>query len=216
VPGSWPLFGLRLSCGEVSLQPVCEADLDELAGMLPDDYEHDPASVLLPELDLDANRRRLLRQTYWRAWGTWSVDSWKLPFRVAHDGRLVGVQALEADHFPDLRTVDSSSWLDSDCRRRGIGTAMRTAILALAFDHLGAQAAVTSARHDNLASLGVSRRLGYRDNGVSMTRSPTGPCQLRHMRLTRDDWVASSWGDSVTLTGIEPCAPYFGIDLGPR
>jgi RimJ/RimL family protein N-acetyltransferase len=209
----WPLFDLRLTCGEVTLQPMREADLAVLAGIYPDDSEHDPRAEMLDGLDLDANRRRLLLQTYWRDWGTFSVNSWALNFRVAHRDRVVGIQALEAEHFPELRTVDSSSWLAADCRGKGVGTAMRTAILALAFDHLGAQAAITSARHDNHASLGVSRRIGYRDNGVSMTRSPRGPCELRHMRLTRDEWAARSWSASVSVTGLAACAPYFGVEI---
>ena len=50
----------------------------------------------------------------------------------------------------------------SGARGTGLGKAMRRAVLSLAFDHLGARAAITSAWHDNHASLGVSRSLGYR------------------------------------------------------
>jgi RimJ/RimL family protein N-acetyltransferase len=103
--------------------------------------------------------------------------------------------------------------LAQSARGAGIGTLMRTAVLALAFDHLGAQAAVSSAREDNAASLGVSRRLGYRDNGVSRSRSPTGPCTLVHLRLTREDWIASGRGNLVSVAGLDRCAPYFGVDL---
>lgn len=212
--GRWPLFGLRLTCGEVTLQPIREADLDRLAELLPADSEHNPNAVMLKGLDLDANRRRIVLQTYWRDWGSWSVDSWTLNFRVAYRDRVVGVQALEAERFPELRTVDSSSWLAADCRRKGVGTAMRTAVLALAFDHLGAQAAITSARDDNQASLGVSRRIGYRENGVSLSRSPTGRCELRHMRLTRDEWVSASPSHPVVVSGLAECASYFGIEMG--
>ena len=89
---------------------------------------------------------------------------------------------------------------------------MRVAILGLAFDHLGAQAAITSARIENAASLGVSRHIGYRDNGVSTSRSPTGLCQLQHMRLTRAQWRDASLGDSVTVTGLSGCALDFGLE----
>jgi len=209
----WPLFGIRLTCGDVSLQPPQERDLERLVEIMPDDVEQDPDSVLLAGLDPRANRQRLLLRAYWKSWADWSIESWCLNFRVEHKGRVVGMQALEAEHFPDLRTVDSWSWLEPDRRSRGIGTAMRTAILGLAFDHLGALAAVSSAREDNLASLGVSHRIGYMDNGVSASRSPSGPCTLHHVRLTREGWQASGRSSSVSVSGLEGCGPYFGLDL---
>ena len=207
----WPLFDLRLTFNDTMLRPVRETDLNELARILPDDFEHDPSSSLLLGLDLASNRRRLLFQNYWRNWSTWSVESWTLDFCVVYQGQVVGIQALEAEHFVELRTVDSGSWLAPDYRGVGLGTSMRIAILGFAFDHLGAQAAITSARFENAASLGVSRRIGYRDNGVSTSRSPSGPCLLQHMRLTRAQWQESSLGDSVLVTGLSGCALYFGL-----
>ena len=91
---------------------------------------------------------------------------------------------------------------------------MRTAALGLAFDHLGAVAAVSSAVPDNHASLGVSRRLGYVDNGISRTNSPAGVVDLQHLRLSRDVWLAA--GHAVEVTGLEPCLPWFGLQERPR
>jgi RimJ/RimL family protein N-acetyltransferase len=208
----WPLFDLRLTCKNIHLRPVRESDLSELAQILPDDFEHNPNSNYWPGLDLAANRRRLMFQGYWRNLGAWSVESWDLTFCTIYEGLIVGMQSLEAEQFTELRTVDSGSWLAPSVRGIGIGTSMRTAILGLAFDHLGAQEAITSARLDNAASLGVSRRIGYRDNGVSTSQSPSGPCQLRHMRLTRAQWQESALGDSVSVAGLSGCAAYFGLE----
>ena len=60
---------------------------------------------------------------------------------------------------------------------------MRAGVLALAFEHLGAEVAVSRPRADNAPSLAVSRRLGYADNGLSRTNSPTAPFELQHVRL---------------------------------
>ena len=125
------------------------------------------------------------------------------------DGRAVGVQALEGDEFPLLRTVDSFSWLATDVRGRGLATSMRTGILALAFEHLGAVAAVSSARTDNAPSLAVSRRLGYADNGLSLTNTPTGVSELQHVRMTREAWHAGQ--RTATVSGVEACLPWFGL-----
>ena len=207
----WPLFDLRLQCRGVVLRPVREADLPHLAEIQPPDWEHDPHAELLPGLDLSQNRARLCYQDYWRSMGTWSPSSWSLEFAVESDGTVLGVQALEAEQFPVLRTVGSGSWLIQRVRGRGIGVAMRLAVLGLAFDHLGALAAVTSARTDNAASLGVSRRVGYSDNGVSLTDSAQGVVELSQFRLTAPVWQAAGHGAEVTVSGFQACRPWFGL-----
>ena len=207
----WPLFDLRLNCGGVVLRPACEGDLPLLAAIQPDDYEHDPRAEALPGLGVDQHRRRLVYQGYWRSLGTWAPSSWRLDFVVERDGVVVGVQSLEAEDFPAVRTVDSGSWLMRSARGRGVGVAMRMAVLGLAFGHLDARAAVSSARRDNAASLGVSRHLGYRENGVSLNASGHGLVELQHMRLPAEDWHASGRGGQVLVTGFEPCLPWFGI-----
>jgi len=207
----WPLFGLRIRCDAVSLRPVREDDLPHLAAIQPDDYEHDPRAEGLPGLNDGQHRTRLVYQDYWRSMATWSPSSWSLAFLVEYQGTAVGVQSLEAEHFPALGTVDSGSWLVASVRGRGIGVAMRTAVLSLAFDHLGALAAVTSARRDNGASLGVSKRLGYRDNGVSLNASGSGLVELTHLRLTKDAWQVSGRGQQTEVTGLAKCLPWFGL-----
>ena len=207
----WPLFGMRLRCDEVLLRLVREPDLPRLAAMQPLDYEHDPRAETFLGEDVEEHRRRLVYQDYWRSLGTWSPASWRLDFAVEHEGVLVGVQSLEGDAFPDLRTVDSGSWLVRSVRGRGVGIAMRRAVLSLAFDHLGALAAVTSARTDNAASLGVSRHLGYRDNGIGLNASGNGLVELKHMRLTVEHWRTSAQASDVSVSGVAACLPWFGI-----
>jgi RimJ/RimL family protein N-acetyltransferase len=204
----WPLFDLRLRCRGADLRPLREEDLPYLASVLPDDVGHDPRLELFPDLTPAENERRLFWQSHWRALGGWSPSSWTLHFAVAYEGRPVGVQTLEGDNFPRLRTVDSASWLVPDVRGRGVGVAMRAAVLGLAFDHLGAVAAVTSATVGNAASLGVSRRLGYTDNGVGLILETEGVAELRHLRLTKDRWA---FGDEVEVEGFGPCRRWFGL-----
>lgn len=205
----WPLFDLRLRCGQVLLRPVADADLPVLSDLLPGDLDLDPREERYPGLDDRRDRERLFLRGIWRSRGTWSPQSWCLDLAVEADGELVGVQALEGESYPSLRTVDSFSWLTPSARGRGLGVAMRTAALGLAFDHLGAVAAISSATLDNQASLGVSRSLGYVDNGISRIDSASGPVELQHLRLTRDGWVSA--GHTVEVSGLEPCLPWFGL-----
>jgi hypothetical protein len=70
---------------------------------------------------------------------------------------------------------------------------------------------VTSARTDNAASLGVSRHLGYRDNGISLNTSAKGLVELKHMRLTAEEWRATAQGRPVSVSGVEEYLLWFGI-----
>jgi RimJ/RimL family protein N-acetyltransferase len=205
----WPLFGIRLAHRDVLLRPMREADLFPLAAMLPGDVGHDPRLAMFGSQSFAENERRLFCQGYWRSMGTWDPSAWELHFVVSVSGETVGVQTLEGSDFPRLRTVDTASWLVPAARGRGIGVAMRRAVLALAFGHLGAVAAISSATLANSASLGVSRRVGYADNGRSRIVDTSGEvAELQHFRLTVSDWP----GADVTVTGLTAARPWFGLD----
>jgi RimJ/RimL family protein N-acetyltransferase len=208
----WPFFDLRIRCGEVLLRGATDADLAVLESVLPDDLEMNPANEQIATLAHEVDRRRQLVGEMWKHRGTWSPDSWCLDLAVEVDGRVVGVQALEGEQFPLLKTVDSFSWLASDVRGRGLANLMRTAVLAFAFEHLGAEVAVSSARTDNAPSLAVSYRMGYVDNGLSRTNTPSGPFELQHVRLTREAWQEG--GRTAEISGVAACLPWFGI--GPQ
>lgn len=207
----WPLHGLSLCTPELELRPVTEADLPGLAAQLSVDLEVDPTATRYDGLSDADNRAVALHQGYWRSVGTWRPESWALPFAVWHGDDMVGSQTLEGEDFPRLRTVDSASWLAPEARGRGWGVQARAAILALAFGPLGATAAITSAWHDNGASLGVSRSLGYQPNGVTTHWRGDRPDEMVHLRLTREQWRDSPWRDRVEVRGFEPCRPFFGL-----
>lgn len=152
---------LTLRCGEATLRLATPADDDTLVALLPDDFDHDPTFPRSPGTTLAQHREAWLR--HW-------LDSFRrphpadyfLPFVVEADGAPVGFQVLEAPDFERQREVDSSSFLAPAARGRRLGVAMRTAVLALAFDVMGAERAVTSADPGNVASQRVTERVGYR------------------------------------------------------
>ena len=206
----WPLLDLRLTSGDLVFSPLGEADLADVTRRLPADVELNPGATVF---GVDAATRRgvVVHQEYWRYYGTWSPAAWRLTFGVRRDGELLGLQELEGNDFPTLRTVDTSSWLVPEARGTGAGKRMRRAVLALAFGPLSARAAVTSAWHDNTASLGVSRSIGYQPNGESLLARGDGADTLVHLRMTREQWEATGAAREVTIEGFEPCRPYFGI-----
>jgi len=207
----WPLFGLRLTSPDLTLRPMRESDLATVSDILPDDLELDPAATRYPVGDEHLSRGIITHQGYWKSYGTWQPSAWRLGFVVLADDEIVGFQELEGNDFPVLRTVDTSSFLIPAVRGRGIGKQMRRAVLALAFGPLQAQAAITSAWHDNDASLGVSRALGYRPNGESLHARGDRADVMVHMRLRRADWLAADLGDGILVAGFEPCRFLFGL-----
>jgi RimJ/RimL family protein N-acetyltransferase len=209
----WPLFDLQLTSADLVLTPMREADLAEVADLLPGDVELNPSATTYG-IDRAVQRGVVVHQEYWRYYGTWTPQQWRLNFAVRRNGDLLGLQELEGNDFPVLRTVDTSSWLVADARGTGVGKRMRRAVLAFAFGPLEAQAAVTSAWHDNTASLGVSRSIGYRPNGVSVLARDGGADTLVHLRMTREQWRDTGAADEVAIDGFEPCRPFFGLGQG--
>lgn len=195
----WPPHDLVLTTPTVVLRGMTEADAQRLAAQAPDDLDPDPR---FPGL----TRPQQVLRSYWHQLGTWQVDDWVLPLTVLLDGEPVGLQALEGKDFSVLRTVDTHSWLLPGARGQGHGTAMRAAVLELAFAHLGARAAVSEAWEDNAASLGVSRSLGYVDDGVDLR--PRGDGVGRMQRLLLTGWRCPL---PVAVTGLEECLPLLGV-----
>ena len=111
-------------------------------------------------------RARSTMQYHWSRWGSWQPSDWTLELVVIRDGVVVGSQGVGGRDFAMLRQVSTGSWLGRHYQGQGIGTQMRAAVLHLAFEGLNARQAVSAAFEDNAASLGVSRKLGYRDDGT--------------------------------------------------
>jgi RimJ/RimL family protein N-acetyltransferase len=211
INGYWPLFDLSISTPDLTLRPMREADLGPVSDLLPDDLELDPAATRYAISDERRSRGIITHQGYWKAYGTWSPSAWRLGFVVTSGGQIVGFQELEGNDFILLRTVDTSSFLIKAARGRGFGKQMRRAVLALAFGPLGAAEAITSAWHDNHASLGVSRSLGYRPNGESRHARDDGCDVMVHLRLPRADWLAAELGRGIEISGFDPCRFLFGV-----
>jgi RimJ/RimL family protein N-acetyltransferase len=210
---SWPLVHLRLTIGEHTLRPATEADLDLLGALLPDDVEQDPDASRPFGLTGRAERALVLRQEYWQHLGAWTPSAWRLPMIVYRGGIPVGMQELEGkDDFVTARVVDTSSWLIASARGRGLGKAMRTAVLTLAFDGLAAEAAVTEAWHDNAGSLGVSRSIGYLDDGEREHPRGDGTDRMVSLRLDRKTWHAAP-RPRVRIDGLEASRHLFGPPL---
>jgi RimJ/RimL family protein N-acetyltransferase len=207
----WPLFDLRITTPDLVLRPMLEADLGTVSDLLPADLELDPAATRYAVADEHRSRGIMTHQGYWKAFGTWQPSAWRLGFVVLSGDEIVGFQELEGNDFLLLRTVDTSSFLIRSVRGRGFGKQMRRAVLALAFGPMEAAAAITSAWHDNHASLGVSRALGYQPNGESLHAREGRSDVMIHLRLRRSDWLDADLGRDIEISEFDPCRFLFGM-----
>ncbi|GAB3154768.1 GNAT family protein [Micromonospora sonneratiae] len=207
----WPLLGLRVRTARLELRVPTEAELAELADVAAHGV-HEPGQqpFLVPWTDVPpAQRARTVLQRHWRWRGNWTPENWTLDLAVFEQGRPVGVQELAARDFATLREVSTGSWLGLEHHGRGIGREMRSAVLHLAFAGLDAGEARTASFVDNPAPLGVSRRLGYRPDGITRDVLQGRAVVSQRLRLTRQDWEQTD-RPTVTVTGLEPCLELFG------
>jgi RimJ/RimL family protein N-acetyltransferase len=212
MPSHWPFYDLRVTTPRLELRPPDEDTMFALVD-LADQGVHDPDFVpfLRPwTLEPDGERQRHSLQYYWRCWSGFTPESWDLPFAVRVDGTLVGVQGLIATDFRVTRTFESGSWLGVAHQGQGIGKEMRAAILHFGFEGLGALRADTGAVEGNDRSLGVTRALGYRDNGRAVKARDDERVICNEFCMERADWEPRR-RDDITIEGLEPCLPLFGL-----
>ena len=208
----WPLGGLRLTTPRLELRVATDSDLADLASLAAAGV-HDPdvQPFAFPWTDAGpGDRARSTIQYHWSQRAAWQPTKWSLDLVVVNDGAVVGTQGMSAADFAIVREVGTGSWLGQAHQGRGIGTEMRAAVLHLAFVGLGAQYATSGAFADNLASRGVSRKLGYADDGIERQVRRGEAATVLRLRLDRETWLATRTVP-VEISGLEPCLAMFGL-----
>ena len=208
----WPLFGLTVRTPRLELRLPRDQEIAELAGLAASGVHHpEERPFLTPWTAGDPqDRARFVLQEHWRQLGTWSASAWRLGFGAFLDGQPLGIVTLRARDFPVVREVTTASWLGLEHQRKGYGTEARAGLLALAFDLLDADAALTEVFQDNHSSQGVSRRLGYEPDGISRDARGDEVLVSDRLRLTRQKWRAQPRAD-VAVTGFDACRALFGL-----
>ncbi|MEO3871233.1 GNAT family protein [Nonomuraea sp. B12E4] len=208
---NWPLFDLSITTPRLELRLPSLEDLDELGDRAAEGV-HEPGFMpfMIPWTDVEPDQRaRGTLQYHFRTWGAFTPANWSIDFVVVFEGQVVGTQGIMTKDFPVTREVGTGSWLGQRFQGRGIGTEMRQAVLHLAFAGLGAEHATTGAFEDNHASLAVTRKLGYRDDGISVHDRQGKPAGILRFRLTREDWTEAP---GFEVHNLSACLPLFGLD----
>ena len=208
----WPPYGVRIEENDLTLTIVTDEDIPGLVDLaLNGIHEPDAMPFLTPWTAVEPERLPANMMRFFsgvRAQFTPEKFDLLFAVRIAH--KLAGIQALHATDFGVTRTAETGSWLGRSYKMRGIGTRMRRAVCAFAFDHLGAVELTSGAFLDNPASLAVSTKVGYRPNGrFRMTRREGEVAINQRLVLTPDDFVR---GEPVTVMGAEQLRSF--LELG--
>jgi RimJ/RimL family protein N-acetyltransferase len=209
----FPPFGLHVRAGSLEMRGLTDELILELCD-LAEKGIHDPAEMPFYFPWTAAPAGELARNTAAYHWGkrsTFSPADFCLDLAVILDGRVIGAQGVAAKHFPVTRTGETGSWLGREFQGRGLGTAMRRARCELLFDHLGFEEITSAAFLDNPASLGVSRKVGYRPTAVSRIKRREGEMALNQgLVLTPETFVRDA--EPIRVTGAEAVRSFIGLD----
>lgn len=210
---TFPIMGLRVTAGPIELRGLTDDDIAELAHLAGQGI-HDPALMpfVYPWTDVAPKELPLaFAQYHWRTRADFSAKAWVLNLGVWHEGTLVGVQGLDAQHYLVTRMAETGSWLGLAHHGKGLGTAMRQVMCAFAFDHLDAAQITSGAFTDNPASLAVSRKVGYRENGVvRRERRPGELASTVELVLEPDHFERGE--HPLEVSGVEAFRTSIGLD----
>lgn len=210
----FPPFGLTMRCGDVTLagtRPEHMADLihEAKAGVF-DTSSGAPMPFLfdwpsLPDQDLN------MWQHCWKVWGAMTPESWHLKLSVIVDGRAIGCQdVMNMGGFLQTRSLETGSWIGLRHQGHGIGTRIRQMVAMLAFDHLDAEVLTSAYIEGNVKSAGVSRRVGYVEEGERRLPHGDGYRVERLVRLAPDALVRPA--EPLEVEGVEAFRRFVGLD----
>ena len=206
----WPLFDLRVRTPRLTLRVARDEELLALAERVAGTLLASEQAAFMgawAQLESPAFEREFMRR-HWRWRADWSAEDWRLPLGVYERDELLGGIDAWASDFPVLRSALTGSWLVPEARGRGLGKEARAAMLHLCFAGLGARVVRSVAHPDNAASVGVSRSLGYQEDGTSTQLGGPGEAvEVVRFKLTRERWRPR---EDIELSGLEACADLFG------
>lgn len=206
----WPLAGLRLATPDLSLRWPTNEELAALGDVAAEGV-HGPDFMpfLFPWTDTTpAERARSVILHFWRRTGEWKPEDWTFPFVVFQGDQPMGIQVISGKQFAITREVSTGSWLGLRFQGKGYGTQMRAAVLTLAFEGLGAETATSGAMLGNHTSLGVSRKIGYHEDGIERA---VVSGQLRHEQRLRINAKEFKSPCRVLVEGLDLCLKDFGL-----
>ncbi len=206
-----PLLALRITAGPVELRGITDDLLGPLADLATDIHDPDFMPFGFPwSLTPAPDMPRSVAQYHWGKRASFSPAQWTADFAVFYESELVGCQGFSTKDYLVVRGGETGSWLGRGFQGRGIGTAMRQVICAFIFDHLDARFITSTAFTDNPASLTVSRKTGYADNGVDRVNRLGQPAVMHRIVLEPANLVR--YKHDLTVAGVPEFRRSIGLD----
>ena len=164
----WPLFDLRVRTPRLELRYIDDELATELALLAAEGYPRPSHHAVRTSRGPMSSRRELERNTmqfYWRCRAETSPKSWSINLATIVDGKRRWDDGADGPRLPDAAPVRNR--VVARPRVPGPGHRQRDAsrIAATRLHRLRCGIATTGAWHDNGPSLGVTRSLGYAENG---------------------------------------------------
>ncbi len=208
----WPPAAVVVRTPRLELRWPSQDDLVELASLAGEGvHDEDKMPFYTPWTRGSAlDRARSVLRWNWKCWGEWDPAKWSWGAVTVVDGVVAGTQGMEATDYGICRTVETGSWLGRAHKSQGSGKEMRPAIPHLAFAGRDAETAMTGAFTDNAASLGVTRALGYRENGWKYHSVEDRGVRELVFTMDRPTWEPTR-GSDITLEGVAAARPLFGL-----
>jgi RimJ/RimL family protein N-acetyltransferase len=208
----WPPYQVTITIADLELKIVRDDDLPEFADLVLSGV-HDPGFMPFYYAWTDADPAELpanYAKFHWSKRSEFSPENFTLEFAVRRAGELVGSQGFSTRDFRVTRTGETGSWLGRRFHGQGIGTLMRRAVCAFAFDELGAVEVTSGAFTDNPASLGVSRKIGYQPNGTKRLARRGEVAVNQNLVLTPETFNRGE--EQIKITGADALRRFIGLE----
>ena len=205
----WPPFGLVVRSGDLTLSTITDDDLPALVDLVRSGIHPEDTMPFAIPWTRDPDIARSFARFHWGVRASSSPRDFRVDLAVRRSGELVGAQGFSTKDYAVTRTAETGSWLASRFQGQGIGTRMRQAVCAFAFDELGAVEVTSGAFTDNPASLAVSRKVGYRPNGRVRLKRRDGEVAInQRLVLTPETFVR---GEPIRVHGAAALREFLGL-----
>lgn len=209
----WPIFEIEVNTERLKLRPARDEDLFAMVEVAKEGL-HNPNQIVFGDMWSNKSPEEMskhLLQWNWKARGDWTAKRWTLSLAVFLDENVIGNACMFAQDFDPLRTFGTSSWIGSSHQGKGIGKEIRAAVLAFGFAGLSAVEARTNVLADNAPSIGVSKSLGYEENGKNMRLVGGKSVMGLTFKMPIETWENSLRDKyAVKIEGLDNCKQMFG------
>lgn len=206
-----PPLGLAVRTPRLIIQPADEQCAAALANVVVKQGIHDPSHMPFDPPWTDLPEIERAQKAFRNAMNrdpdqlTFAVRRRRAPNTPVGEVSIRGIDGKEWGHA----SVETGSWLLRPEHGKGVGTEVRQAMLALIFDGLGKDYALTASFDNNPSSIAVTQKLGYTQLESEFVNNREERREVFKFELHRNNWTRV---DGISWTGLDLVLTYLGLD----